>query len=361
MPTSRDCKNIPITWPKWLLDELLAIEADFQSISEITHKYYKDVDGGHIYQHVMQSELTFVTDKLIKEGYLSAEGKILKKAPPLPRQAEMAQFNQSGIILVILDSLTATKKMALVQLLKTTSFCLNDGNLFVAYICLRSAIEHIAHLGSVVKLLKKVDTPKNFDQANKIFFETYGKLAKINYATRVDWKNLDFENEEELLNKDKIKYQQRTDRMDLEAKTILNGIDDLSKKVKGIRSIYEILCEFAHPNAGVAMAITRSVDLLEDKSGFNWVRKEFSLAPPISSIKDINMVHKQIFSKMAESLRYSEKLFYELSSQKEKMRDITQFMLRQIISNRKDLVDLYSPCPCSSGKKIKFCCGATAH
>ncbi len=76
------------------------------------------------------------------------------------------------------------------------------------------------------------------------------------------------------------------------------------------------------------MAITRSTDLLEDKSGFNWVRKEFSLAPPISSIKEINKVHKQIFSKMAESLRYSEKLFCELSGQKEKMRDITQFMLR---------------------------------
>lgn len=348
-------------WPDWVMVAGPDTPSALESISEAYKRVLETVSGGYLYEHVMQLQLNAVYDNAIKQGVMDSEGQILKQNVRLPRDFQAAQCYEGGSAYRIFGALCNTKKMAVVHLIDSVRSSLLSGNLLVALICLRSLIEHIAHFDAAINELRSYTVPVSFEEANKVLWEIKGKMVDATYATRVDWEGLVFGETEDVIKRNKVKYKPAENRHDRTADSILHAIDGLSKKVKGIRSVYEVLCEFAHPNVGLVLGLTRSAQAVPDKHGFHWIRKELSLKAPLAVATENGAVLNQIFVKIAECMAHFEALLVEADQQRDKVQQISQVVLHQILSKKRDILDPYALCPCGSNLKVKFCCGATLH
>lgn len=347
-----------IKWPEWLMssgpDAPSSLDAISGSYARIKLTILKD----HVYEHVMQKELNAVTDEMIEKGVVTVTGEILNHNVILPREFQAALLHENGAACRMLNMLCSAKKMAIVHLIEATHQSFTVGNLLVALICLRSFIEHVAHFNEAIEKTKPYNVPSNHDEANKLLWEIKEKLVGFAYATRVDWERILFEDTDEMIRKSKVKYKPVENRQDRTAESILDFIDRLSKKVKGIRAVYEVLCEFAHPNVGLLVALTRSVNPYLDKHGFTWIKKELSLKAQLAAVESTGPVLNQIFCKTAQCMKQFEELLVEGDAQCEKIRKISQVSIRHVLTRNKSILDPYSLCPCGSTRKIKFCCGA---
>ena len=68
-------------------------------------------------------------------------------------------------------------------------------------------------------------------------------------------------------------------------------------------------------------------------------------------------IFSTIIVKVAECLQYFEALLDDADKQHEKVLVICQMATRSILPPNMYILSPYDECPCSSGSKIKFCCG----
>lgn len=350
-----DSVSVP-DWPDWILAVGPETPSALQSIGDACERFRLSVKGGHVSEQVWQRQLTDLSDDQIDKGILDLKGNWLKPAS-LPRNVAIGQLYNSGSPVRILEVLIFAKQAALVQLVDMTRVSLAAGSLLVALGCLRSLIEHIAHFDHVIAAIRPYSVPPNWEEANKMLWEVNGKLLTTAYATRVDWGTMLLGETEELLERNKIKYEPNEKRMDHTAKSVMNAIDALTKQVKGTRAVYDVLCEFTHPNIGTLFGLTRSAGPVEDVHGLVWVRKEFSLLPPIGALKELGPAMDRIFATAAECVSYFERTLIEAGQQRDKVLRLAQAVVQRLLLKNRDLIEPYAPCPCASGSKVKFCCG----
>jgi hypothetical protein len=163
---------------------------------------------------------------------------------------------------------------------------------------------------------------------------------------------------DDLVGKHKVKYQPKENRADLSpVKSIMNAIDALDSHIKGTRSVYEMLSDFAHPNVGPFLCFISKGKLKRDDKGVYWVEKTLSVGAPLGTIQEFGSVLSLIFITINKSLEHFEKLLHSCDKQRNTILQITQAVVRPILRNRKHLVSPYSLCPCGSLVKVKFCCG----
>ena len=128
------------------------------------------------------------------------------------------------------------------------------------------------------------------------------KILKKIYGTRCDWEKL-INLTSDSIEEKSVKYAASENRIDLTSKTMMNAIDSLDKEIPGLRKTYEVLCEFAHPNAGSVFAFMISVKCVSDKAtGIDWVEKQFGLEPPRGFTAELSSLLEVIFSKVAAAL-----------------------------------------------------------
>src|SRR5438132_10692505 len=129
--------------------------------------------------------------------------------------------------------------------------------------------------------------PKRIRSRDLNVFNSYSNLKSEmpfdlkSVATRVDWTALAVAKDAEALESTKVQYKPRENREDITSKQVMSLIDRLDKRVKRARAVYEVLCEFAHPNVGLLHSLTRSAKPVLDAQGIGWIRKELSLDPPV--------------------------------------------------------------------------------
>jgi hypothetical protein len=346
-----------VVWPTWLLASGPDMPETLDKIRSYHERFREAVRGGCDYDTVFQGPINAAIDQLVAAQALDSKSGRIRKNFRMTREVEIAQFYDNGSAYRILRALCAAKQMALVHLLDAVTFTLIGGNLLCAQVCLRSLVEHVAHFDSVIFLLRSYSVPSLFDEANKTLWEINSKLAKATRATRIDWLALLRAKDKNELERLKIKYKPAPNREDLSAKTILDAIDSLDKRVKGARVVYEVLCEFAHPNFGLILSLTRSAKPVLDDQGVGWIRKELSLQAPTGFVDEMGIAFSSIFVKVGECLAHFESLLVEPDEQSKKLQQLTQTVVRHVVTKRRDLLSPYVPCPCGSGSKVKFCCG----
>jgi hypothetical protein len=347
-----------LDWPDWILTVGPEIPSALASIGDVCERLRLNVKDGYVSEQVFQRQLTDFGDDQIDKGVMDPKGAWLQAAS-LPRSVAIAQLYNNGSPGRILKVLCFVKKAALVQLVDMTRVSLQSGSLLVALSCLRSVIEHVAHMAHVITELRPYSVSPSFDEANKTLWDINGKLLKMAYGTRVDWEAMLLGEAEGLLKQGKVKYKPNAARADVTAEQVLNAIDALSKEVKGTRGVYEVLCEFAHPNIGVMFGLTRSVGPFEDAHGCVWVRKELSLLPPVGAARNLGPVLGRILATTADCLNAFERSLVEAGQEEEILLKLSQAVVQRLLLKNRDLLDPYAPCPCASGSKVKFCCGAS--
>lgn len=309
------------------------------------------------YRHVLQGALTAVTDSLIAHGVIDPKGGKPRRDVQLPKPTVLALLYNSGSAFRILGLLCAAKQIVLVQLLEAARASAVSNSLIGTLTNFRSVVEHIAHFDAVIRKLQPHEVPDNYDEARKMIGEINGSLVKMAYSTRFDWMAILRGDAADLLRRNKTKYKPDPNRQDRTADTILDAIDGLAKKVKGLRGVYEVLCEFAHPNVGTVLGLTKSAEPHKDELGVPWMLKEVTLGAPVLAVQEMGDVLNAMFRVISQSVEHFTGLLVEADKQRSKIQSISQVVIRRAIQQNPGLLSPYAPCPCDSGAKVRFCCG----
>lgn len=347
--------------PGWFSQALPESIPIFTYFHELRERYVKDLESGHTYKHVMQGQLNAVSDELIASGDLDLAAGQCRNDVVLPKQHLSAVLYNNGASYRALLLLKSAKKAAIVHLIDCAMFGLDRGSLLVAMIAFRGIIEHVAHVDDIIDTLRPYPVVKTFEEANPLSDEIRCEIFKRLYATKVNWDSLlQCDINEKLQERKGLAYQKTDNRLDKEVKqSILTHIDKLSKKVKGTRGVYEVLCEFAHPNVATILSIMETSVPVLDKKGFVWIRNHYGLDRPVAAVEAMQAPLTKVLATIQGCLRHFETLLLETDTQCVKVQHMAQILLRSTIRKNWDLVDPYAECPCASGLKTKFCCGAT--
>lgn len=344
-------------WPSWMLEAGTEIDSSLSCISEIYLRLAHSVADGFTYKNVSDIQKNALLDLMIKEKVVSEEGTVLKHGVYADKEIHLLQLHTAGGALRKLDYLINSKTMTLVQYINASHYCFSTANVQVAFMCLRSIIEHVATFNTIMEEIDKCNVPSTFDEACNQLKEIENQISRRLYGTRVNWTALITGNVDELLNSGKgaVAYDPSAARHDLTAEQILKSVDNLAKKVIGIRALYEVLCEFAHPNVGALMSIVESSNHVKDQSGTVWIETKIGLGPPTFISRDLTNLLREILSRVTACLQHFEKLLEMSQEQRCTVINTSQIILRNLLMV-KGLVDPYAPCPCGSRLKTKFCC-----
>jgi hypothetical protein len=333
-----------ISWPDWLLNVSNDGAESLEAISTILKRLRAGTPDAYAYKHVLQKQLHRVQDVLVRTGKIK-EGQ-LHGTINVPADYTAALVQHNGSPVRILAQLCAVKRMVCVQLLESSRLCAKTGSLLVCLICIRSLLEQIAHFHVVVNELKTYEVPLDFQKANEMIWQINETLVRGTYASSVDWEELAFGNTQDLIDKNKVKYRPKENRVNRSVDSVM----------KGTRPIYEILSDFAHPNVGPLLTLTKECEIKKDNKDVYWVEKILSLGNPVAASKVMAPILSRIFLVVKDCLVHFEELIDEADGQKQKTLQICQIVVRNILAQKQDFVTPYSFCPCASGAKVKFCC-----
>jgi hypothetical protein len=352
-------------WPDWLAALDLKLADTLASMGSAHERLRASVAAGYDYQLVLQAKLNAVTDQMVKEGVMSRDShdspmgptkRLLK--PIVPNAALVAaQTAQNSASYRILGTLSYTCRLAVTKLLDGHRQGILIGDMLVPMVCIRGAIEHIAHYHAVIHKLRPYTVPVTFEDGNRTLMEIFTLLIKSNYGTRIDWKHLLTADIDKPLDAESLKYKREENRADRESKSIMSAIDLLGKTVKGTRAVYDVLCEFSHPNVGNLLLFTESAGPATDAHGVHCVKKHLSPQVPSGFLQEAVPVVCRIYEQAELCLRHLESLLEEGTKEREKVLKITQVVVSRLVSRNRSAFDAYATCPCGSGKKVKFCCG----
>ena len=280
---------------------------------------------------------------------------------PVPITNEVIAFgiNNYGSAHRIFGAFIFATRFAVLRLLDGFRRGIESKDLLVGFVCLRAAVEHVAHFNSVIVRLRDQKVTEDVDEAHRLLGQIHDLLEKSTYGTRVDWFQVVKSDPETALKKDAIKYRGQPYRVDTEAGSILKAIDLLEKNIKGTRAVYELLCEFAHPNVGLLWLMTESSQSRRDKNGVFWVDKSLGSHVPGELVKnEMVSIPRRILRQADLCLQHFLVLQTEAIGQQQQILRLTQVIVRRLLGrgHNSELFDTYSLCPCGSGAKLKFCC-----
>ena len=315
------------------------------------------------YGHPLQAEINSVLDGYHKTGRLQRQGDEFRWSagayPALPKHFELAYIRDMDKTLRTLRAHKTVAGIACCKLVCAIKEGLVGGDLFVPMILLRSVIEQSSALYSTKRKLESIELRANSaEEAIRTLIDVQNLLAPRTYGTRINWKTFVETKHDEPLPKGMVKYEKNDLRQDNEAVQVLKAVDMLDKRVRDARSVYEFLCEFAHPNSGAFFAFTES-EKPSSKIGaghFALVEKSVGLGFPSGCVSELFDAFARAFRVSGECLAVLEKSFIELEELEGKLQSVIQIWVHNTSRKRPDLFAAYEPCPCSSGKNFKFCC-----
>lgn len=185
-------------------------------------------------------------------------------------------------------------------------------------------------------------------------------ILRCIYSTRVDWekvvKSID-SGKLSTLKKNEIEYIKKDDTADQSAQSILNSVDKLDAKVKGTRILYEVYCEFLHPNFGDIVGSTvkgESFSQGEDKVRF--MSRHLGSGPAdLSKQVDISYVLDATLGVMADIFDHIQVELNALTEMTARVRGIVETAQHKVLRRQAHLFSRGDLCPCLSGKTIRHC------
>ena len=242
-----------------------------------------------------------------------------------------------------------------------------SGNLLIPLICCRTSLEHIASFNAIISELESLPTNNDITGVQHDLAQKADLLKKRLFARRVDWMEL-LSDPDKASQRKNIRYSAEEHHVDLTAEQILKDIDALDKIIKGTRSWYEVLCEFAHPNVGVVLAFTQSTNQYADTNGLSWTEHRFSRSP-FASLQELRQILDRVLEIYSRCMSHFLLLLQESlptmltltnSQAKATSRELLSVPLKtsEGMIKLKEHVDIYSVCPCGSELKMKFCCAS---
>jgi hypothetical protein len=340
-----------------------ALKKHLDAVADAHGRLRAVAEKGFTYRHVPPALVNQPLDKLVAVGVYkeNADGTVFKTVKGkinLPDAWSRNFIYDQGSGYRMFNQFVASNRIAVVKLLDAFNRDLQAGDLLVPLICARSLLEQISHCNETLAFVREQPEPRDRAPAWEVVGNVHEWLGKKTYGTRMDWMAFLSAAPGEIPKKKSVAYQREVNRIDRTAETILNAVDHLDKKVAGTRVIYEMLCEFAHPNVGSFFVAGVSCRMLpRDTTDVVWIEKHLGLEPPIEFLRSFGVIIEKILKNLSQCLVHYEGLLHESNALSDKLLRMTQTIMRHAIAHRKELFNAYDICPCGSTKKIKFCCG----
>ena len=353
-------------FPNWAADACPPVVEFIKQIFESHGLIDNQTKDDFKYTHILQSQLNATYDFWNNSGSLSNQ---IIETPfgPLNKPKKQVTYDVSFLRASIYDickgkTLIESKKesglRAVNRLLAGAEAGLLSGDCLVPFICYRSLLEQIGHFNSFIKEISALELENSFTSAAKYCLDLIEVSVPKVGATRVAWDKLArAQNLDELIEKNKIKYEISDQRMSLESDSCLKSIDLVNKQLKGTRAIYEILCEFAHPNVGSTLISYSDAELEIGKDGVGRVTKALHMGPPFNFFSEMSPLVVNIFECISKNLSHYIRCLTESEKQANRAFQAAQIVAPVLLKRNKDVFDPYAVCPCGSGDKIRFCCG----
>ncbi|HEY9772598.1 MAG TPA: hypothetical protein V6C81_02190 [Planktothrix sp.] len=342
-------------------------------VDELTKTYQRiraTVGSDYVHRHVLQTSFKSSLKQRIKDGHADSDTWGLKPgAPPfaMSRQETIDYVSSQGEPVRMLMLFAQTKLRIVCQLGEALFSALDQGNLLVSFICARSLIEQIAAFDRALeksqKITPKSDAIEELRQAQNLIHDHFSKWL---WGRRIDWEALVAS--PNMVAHESLPYKPRDFYVNQTSENVLTTIEKLNKKIPGTSIVYETLCEFAHPNVGTVIALTRSVQSKTDSNRTEYEDHVIGLGIPTASLMSFSKQFQTMFLVLGACLEHVETLMKEkVVIERQRVLQLCQIVVRHHLSEKiieseerwiriKDAFDPYSDCPCASGEKLKFCC-----
>jgi hypothetical protein len=353
-------------FPNWAADACPPAVEFIKQIFESQKLIASYVGKDFQYTHILQSQLNATydfwneSDALSNQSVATPFGPMNKPKKPLAYEVSFLRASVYDICKgqTLIESKKESGLRAVCRLLAGAEAGLSSGDCLVPFICYRSLLEQIGHFNSFVKEISALELESSFTSAAKYCSDLIEVSVPKVGATRVAWDKIArAQNLNELIEKNKIKYEVSDQRMSLESDSCLKSIDLVNKQLKGTRAIYEILCEFTHPNVGSTLISYSDAELEIGKDGVGRVTKALHMGPPFNFFSEMKPLVVQIFECISKNLSHYIRLLTESEKQANRAIQAAQIVAPVLLKRNKDVFDPYAVCPCGSGDKIRFCCG----
>ena len=356
-PTEANSPVPESMWPTWLTDVVEGIRPALEEIDHAEKSLHEITPADFQYTHVFNSWFSELQQTAATE-IQNSKGKRKTEIPPalfyaqLCRNAEMTRF---------IDQAIFSRSHGIQRQLTAAKTFLAAGDLINAFVMYRGVLELAAHFLGTYRVIESLQIPEKFEELNLLWSEVHTALLKRNNSMRIDWKDLLTELGEKLAQKSSqaISYTPTAEKVDLTSKGIMSELDRLNKKVPKTRKVYEVLCEFLHPNIGTMIGMVNFSDLRkDDTTKVPFIHGTLSTSPPSGFASDAAPLILAIFQQVAAVSTFFLKTRQDTLTSRETCLALTQKINRYLLTKNPHRQFAYAPCPCGSGAKIRFCCGA---
>jgi hypothetical protein len=247
-------------------------------------------------------------------------------------------------------------RLAVLRLLGAMRDGFSRDDLFVPLIAFRTILENVGQLLLLNRETARVPDAVDFDTANHAQEGFSGAVSKIALGTRIDWERA-LTSEMSGSARD-ITYTPDPSRADRLSASVLKAVDLVDRDIAGTRRLYEILCEFSHPNVGVVLSASRSHDVIQRGSdGAIFHRKSFGVGAPLGFIAQVPSFLLRAFQTLGKTLELHCQAAAVADAENDRIIATTQTITRRLLKAQPFLKEPYELCLCGSAKKTKFCCG----
>lgn len=231
-----------------------------------------------------------------------------------------------------------------------------EGQIVVPYSSLRCFVERTAH---AAKVSDEVGGLIRVPMAHETLLDSFPGLGNLIfralYGTQRDWMklaNADFRKE----SPGQVSYVQEHGIANAKAENVLSAVDKLDKRVHGTRLVYEILCEFLHPNVGDLFGSTITGHKIVDMHGTRHLRRVIGLGPKdLSAFPDLRRVIAKMLDVVTDVIHCLPGILDEIETASIQTTEITITSAHRMISKYKPFFKKHDFCPCLSGLKVKDC------
>lgn len=243
-----------------------------------------------------------------------------------------------------------------VELVEAILAGLRAGHIIVTYTALRGLVERTAHAFATATKFGEIKNAP-VDGPLVPVLELSETIHKALYATQREWPELVKSDFRKTSVKD-VQYVKKPNMANAQSDNILKAIDKLDKSVAGTRFVYELLCEYLHPNVGDLFGATLEAESLWDAHGTRHLTRRIGLGPKsYKGLPDLQVIRDKLFDVCGDIVVQMPIALDEIVSIAEQATGLTRRFAHGVVKNYRPQFRGSDPCPCLSGKTVMACTG----
>ena len=253
-----------------------------------------------------------------------------------------------------------TSKQVISEYFDALLYALDKGQLLSLFCSARSIIEKVSNIHlSQIELEKIVQgqkaTEDEISDAVDVLSAVSAQVGTGSKQTRVNWKVL--EQGASIRKKKVSKPESQVGVEEYEQVNILRAVDKLGKEVFGLRSVYEYLCEFVHPNYGHTFLHLNEDRYKTIRHNLIYRTRISDRAEPEHSWRALAAMTSDVLDVVEETLQVAKEIDRKFLALEESQLRLAKKYIKFCLKKQPYIFGKSDPCPCASGEKIRDCCG----